>query len=268
MKSLARTESFDSIRAPDDAQHFRMTPKQRIGKWLFARLPITRFLFDQLRFELNAQIVVRLLNQFSPTQRSKLRQIREGDDLRVNVACGPQVIPGFVNLDLFCTAPSVTRWDCRRRLPLADSTAIGIRAEQFLEHLEVLEELPSFLSDCLRVLKPGGVLRVIVPDTRRYIEAYLRPDLSGFEELIWQIPFPEDLPTKLDVVNHIFHQYHEHRWGYDLENLSDRLRRAGFEQIKKMSYGHSQDPQLGSDRPVHAPYSLYVEACKPASARR
>ena len=242
-----------------------MTLKQRIGKWLFAHMPITRFLFDQLRIEINA-LIVWFLNCFSPKQRARLRRIRMSDDLRVNVACGPHVVPGFVNLDLHGTSPEIVRWDCRRTLPLRDQSALGIRAEQFVEHLEVREELPSFLADCLRVLKPGGVLRVIVPNARKHMEAYLQPDLNAFDVLTWP-SFSKELPTRMDVVNHVFHQYHEHRWAYDFENLSDRLKTAGFGLVKEMGYERSIDPKLVCDRPIHAPYSLYVDAVKPPSAK-
>jgi len=85
-----------------------MTLKQRIGKWLFAHMPITRFLFDQLRVELNA-LGVSYLNRFSPKQRRRLRRIRGQDAVRVNVACGPDVQPGFVNVNLFAASPKVVR---------------------------------------------------------------------------------------------------------------------------------------------------------------
>jgi predicted SAM-dependent methyltransferase len=238
-----------------------ITFKQRLGKWLFAHLPITRFLFDQLRFELNAFLVL-LMNWCWPPQRRKLARIRCTSGVRVNVACGPRIEPGFINLDLFAASPEVVRWDCRRKLPLKDVSAVGIRIEQFLEHLEVREELPSFLADCLRTLKPGGIIRVIVPDARRYIEAYLQPDLSAFEALVWP-SFSTELPTKMDLMNHVFHQYHEHRWAYDFENLRHRLETAGFAQVKQMSYRYSNDPLLACDGQEHAPYSLYMEAFKP-----
>ena len=239
-----------------------MTLKQRIGKWLFVYMPISRFLFDQLRVEWNA-LCVSYLNRFSPKQRSRLRRIREQEAVRVNVACGPDIQPGFVNVDLFAASPEVVRWDCRWNLPLADSTAVGIRVEHFLEHLETCEELPGFLGDCWRVLKPEGVLRVVVPDARKYIEAYLQPGLSGFAALNCPVPFPNDLPTRMDAVNHVFHQAHEHRAGYDLESLKHRLEIAGFVRVTRMSYGKSSDAVLACDRPMHAPYSLYVEAFKP-----
>lgn len=239
------------------------TLKQRIGRWVFPRLPITRFLFDQLRFEVNG-FRVRAGNRTLPWRRARLADLRNRRDLLLNVACGPQVLDGFVNLDLLPASGRVIAWDCRRSVPAADGAAAGIRAEQFVEHLEPREELPAFLGDCRRALKPGGVLRIIVPDAGRYLQAYCAPDLSGFRALEVPDPFPSDLPTRMDVVNHIFHQWHEHRWGYDFETLNHRLKAAGFAKAQPMTYGSSLLPALAQDRDVHAPYSLYVDAVKGA----
>lgn len=239
------------------------TLKQQIGAWIFPRLPVTRFVFDQLRFEVNAGLVA-LQYAALPRRRRWLRDVRGQRDLLVNVACGPQVLEGFVNLDLMATAPGVVRWDCRRGVPMGDGTVSGIRAEQFVEHLETREELPAFLSDCRRALKAGGVLRIIVPDAARYLHAYCAGTLDGFRELAVPEPFPADLPTRMDIVNHVFHQWSEHRWGYDFETLCHRLRTAGFHCVQQMSYRHSLDPRLAADRDVHAPYSLYVDASKDA----
>jgi len=237
------------------------TIKQRLGSWLFRRMPITRFFFEQIRLELNGYRV-RSSNLVLPWRLQKIRSLRKLHDVRVNVASGPFPLKGFVNLDLNNCRPEVVAWDCRWNLPFDDNSVSGIRAEHFFEHLETKEELPSFLKDCRRVLKRGGVLRVIVPDAERYLRAYTRRDLSGFVELAAQIPFSAELPTKLDVINHVFHQSGEHRWAYDFENLSHRLRSAGFQRVEKMSYQKSLDPELAQDRENHAPYSLYVDAVK------
>jgi predicted SAM-dependent methyltransferase len=179
-----------------------------------------------------------------------------------NVACGPFVLPDFVNIDLHRCRPEVLPWDCRWSLPFSDASVAGCRIEHFLEHLEPREELPALLADAIRVLQPGGVLRIIVPDAERYLRAYCRDDLSGFWELRTPNPFPSDLPTRMDVVNHVFHQWHEHRWGYDFETLTQRLREAGFKRVERSEYGHSIDPKLSQDREQHAPYSLYADAVK------
>jgi predicted SAM-dependent methyltransferase len=239
-----------------------MTVKQRIGRWLSPHLPVTQAMFDQLRFEANAWLV-KGQNRVQPGRRRALARLRALRGVLVNVACGPQILDGFVNVDLLGPPPRI-RWDCRRSLPLADAGAAGIRAEQFVEHLETREELPDFLRDCLRVLEPGGVLRVIVPDAGRYLHAYCRPGLDGFRELAVPDPFPADLPTRMDVINHIFHQWGEHRWAYDFETLALRLRTAGFGTIEQVAYQRSLLPALAQDRDVHASYSLYVDAVKPA----
>ena len=238
-----------------------VTLKQRVGRWAIPRLPITRFLFDILRDEVNS-VVGRAQTRVLPSRRRHLRRIRAGRELRVNVACGPQVLPGFINLDLHRTHPEIMAWDSRRSLPLADGSARGIRVEQFVEHLEAREEVPLFLHDCYRALRGGGVLRIIVPDAERYLHAYCRGDLSGFRELDVPDPFPDDLPTRMDVVNHVFHQWHEHRWAYDFETLAQRLHSAGFITVERSAYHRSRDPVLANDRDVHARYSLYVEAVK------
>jgi predicted SAM-dependent methyltransferase len=241
-----------------------VTVKQRIGRWVFPRMPITRFLFEQIRIELNAGQVW-LGDTVLPWRRRRIRSLFALRDVRVNVASGPFPLKGFINLDLNKCRPDVIAWDCRWNLPFSDESVAGIRVEHFLEHLETREELPSFLGDCRRVLKPGGVLRIVVPDAERYLQAYCREDLSGFVDLAVPIPFSEDLPTKLDVVNHVFHQWQEHRWAYDFETLAHRLRIAGFSRIERMSYQQSLDSELAQDQEKHAPYSLYVEAVKIAA---
>lgn len=238
-----------------------LTLKQRLGRILFARLPVTRFLFNILRDEVNGALI-RVQNAVLPWRRRRLARLRAGRDFLVNVACGPHVLRGFVNLDLHPATPDVVAWDSRRTLPLADESARGIRVEQFVEHLETREELPAFLRDCHRALRRGGVLRLIVPDAERYLHAYCRPDLSGFRELKVPDPFPSDLPTRMDVVNHVFHQWHEHRWAYDFETLAHRLNQAGFTKVERSAFRQSRDAGLADDCDVHAAYSLYVDAVK------
>ena len=235
--------------------------KQRLGTLIFPRLPISRFLFDILRDEARA-CAIRAKNVVLPWRRARIARIRGTPGQYVNAACGPHVLEGFLNLDTNETVAGVLPWDCRTSLPLDEGMAAGIRAEQFVEHLETREELPAFLASAHRALRSGGVLRVIVPDAARYLEAYCRNDLTGYRELAVPDPFPDDLPTRMDVVNHVFHQWHEHRWGYDFETLSHRLRAAGFTKIVQTGYKESLDPTLASDREIHAPYSLYVDAVK------
>lgn len=240
-----------------------MSVKSSIGGWLRRRLGLTHFLAELLRVESRAT-KLRLSNATLPWVWSRNSKLRAMHGILVNVGCGPFTLPGFVNVDLFRCKPEVVAWDCRWSLPFANESAVGIRAEHFFEHLEAREEAPAFLADCLRVLQPGGAIRIVVPDVGRVLNAYAKgpSDLSGFRELAVPEPFPEDLPTRMDVVNHAFHQWHEHRWGYDAETLIHRLTMAGFVDATETEFGRSIVPALAADREEHRPYSLYVEARK------
>jgi len=91
----------------------------------------------------------------------------------LHLACGATRLPGWLNIDgnLF-RRPDM--WlDLRNRFPFGANTIAGIVACHFLEHLYE-EELGHFLSECHRVLKPGGFIRLSVPDLDKYIQDYTK----------------------------------------------------------------------------------------------
>jgi predicted SAM-dependent methyltransferase len=233
----------------------------RMLRWSRA-LGVPRSTLWALRTEIEAATVA-LRRYLIPSAWLELRRLRGRRDLLLNVASGPHLLDGFVNLELRAYHADVLRWDCRRSLPVADGSCRGIRIEHFLEHLDPRDEVPLLLGDCCRALMPGGVLRIVVPDVARYMAAYVARDKAEFNALAVEDPFPDDLPTWMDVVNHAFHQWHEHRWGYDRENLTWFLKAAGFCEIGVSQYGTSRLHALGRDRDEHAAYSLYVEGVKP-----
>ena len=237
-----------------------------LARRVFHSLPVSGFVRALVRAELRAARVA-IDNHVWPSRRRALAALRQRRDLLVNVGCGPETFDDFVNIDLFPAGPGVVEWDCRWSLPLATGSARGVRAEHFFEHLEVDEEVPAFLGEARRVLQPSGVLRIVVPDTPRFLQAYLAGGRAGFDALAVPDPFPDDLPTRLDIVNHVFHQRHEHRWAYDVETLANRLERAGFVDVQQMSYRRSLEPALARDLMHHSPYSLYVDARAPGGRR-
>jgi predicted SAM-dependent methyltransferase len=236
------------------------TLKQRLGAWLMPRMPVNPWVFRTFRVELNA-IVVRLLNVVHPGWVAKGRALRRRRGLLVNVGCGPFGREGWVNLDLF-PAPGVTmRVDCRRRLPLADGSARGIHVEHYFEHLEPSVERPRFLAECRRCLERGGVLRVLVPDMRRYIEAYLSPGWDVLNRVGCGGELPQaTFATKMEALNHVFVQDGEHYGGFDEEYLRRTLEQAGFTEIQQVNWREGRFPGGPIDREQHKPYSLVMEA--------
>jgi predicted SAM-dependent methyltransferase len=102
----------------------------------------------------------------------------------LNLGCGQRFHPEWVNLDLHPANPSVKIWDVQKALPFSDGSFDVVYHSHVLEHLSK-RDAPALLSECRRVLKSGGVIRVVLPDLERiaqlYVEA-LRQSLSGTSE--------------------------------------------------------------------------------------
>jgi SAM-dependent methyltransferase len=90
----------------------------------------------------------------------------------VNVGCGARYHGDWINLDIEPTGAGVIRHDLSQGLPFADSSCDVVYHSHVLEHVRRPDALP-FLRECRRVLKPGGTIRVAVPDLERICRCYL-----------------------------------------------------------------------------------------------
>jgi predicted SAM-dependent methyltransferase len=236
------------------------TLKQRLGRWLIPRLPVNPWVFRTFRVEANA-LLVRLVNSIHPGRLAKQRALRRQTNVLVNIGCGPFGREGWINLDLF-PAPRVTmRVDCRHGLPLADGAARGIHVEHYFEHLEPTVERGRFLGECRRCLAPGGILRIIVPDMRKYVAAYLADGWTAMNTIGCGGDVPETaFATKMEALNHVFVQDGEHYGGFDAEYLHRTLELAGFADIQQVDWREGRFPGGAIDREQHRHYSLFMEA--------
>ena len=238
-----------------------MILKQRIGRWLFPRLPVNAEFVQELRFEANC-CLCRFKNRLSPAYHRKIRRLRGEKGLSLNVGSGGRGLPGWLNTDAVShPADQTFTCDIRRRIPLSNGSVARIFAEHVIEHLNFRREVPAVLREFHRVLQSGGMARIIVPDGRRFAEAYLLNDRDHWAALGLD-PLPADMPTPMAMLNHVFHQGGEHHFAYDYKTLEWALKEAGFAEVHRSAYGKSADPLLAIDRQEHAKYSLYVEAVR------
>ncbi|WP_399370918.1 class I SAM-dependent methyltransferase [Thermosynechococcus sp. HN-54] len=89
----------------------------------------------------------------------------------VNVGCGHTFHPEWLNFDVAPAVAGVKRWDIRRGLPFKEGEVDAVYSSHVLEHLSC-QEAENFLRDAYRVLKPNGVLRIVVPDLEQTTRAY------------------------------------------------------------------------------------------------
>ncbi len=173
-------------------------------------------------------------------------------DLKLNCGGGMNVKAGWINIDL--TKESDLRLDLRKPLPFEDASVVEIYSEHFLEHLRYPEEAETFLKESFRVLVPGGVIRLRVPDTTIFLKAYLDGDKRFFDinAEFWR---PDDCKTLMQCLN--VHMREGHNYCYDFETLSLVLSNIGFCSIEKGDF----EPELDSEARRHE--TLYVNARKP-----
>jgi predicted SAM-dependent methyltransferase len=90
----------------------------------------------------------------------------------LNLGCGARFHPSWTNIDFVAAGPAVIAHDLRQGIPFADESFDVVYHSHLLEHLPK-SQAPSFLRECHRVLKPGGVHRIAVPDLERIARNYL-----------------------------------------------------------------------------------------------
>ena len=92
--------------------------------------------------------------------------------------------PAWCNIDLVSHDPNVLEHDLTQGIPFDDGSYDAVYHSHVLEHLEPAEA-KKMLTECCRVLRPGGVLRVAVPDleqiTRLYLEKLVAAEAGNAE---------------------------------------------------------------------------------------
>jgi len=80
---------------------------------------------------------------------------------KLNLGCGLNYKEGWINLDFDRNIRADIYWDLNKLpWPFEDEEFDFILMESILEHLD---DLPSILKECHRILKRKGLLKIIVP---------------------------------------------------------------------------------------------------------
>jgi SAM-dependent methyltransferase len=142
---------------------------------------------------------------------------------------------------------SVRYLDVSRPFRFPDETFEAVLATHVLEHLhpEVAERC---VREAHRVLVPGGILRVAVPDLDLMISLYDPADPDGFLFGIYQ---GRGARAKRSA---------RHWWHYNAASLEALLRRAGFREVERCEFRQGRLPDV--ERIDTRPGSLFVEGVK------
>jgi len=106
----------------------------------------------------------------------------------LNFGCGSVFHADWVNVDTAPTDPRVLAHDVRRGLPFPEESFDAVYGSHVLEHL-LPADARRLVEDCCRVLKPGGIVRLVVPDLETIARLYLQTlesALAGDEKAHWR----------------------------------------------------------------------------------
>lgn len=163
----------------------------------------------------------------------------------LNIGCGTDYKEGWINIDNNSNN-NIERldlnWDLRHALPYDDNSVDFIFNEHFIEHLTVDESRQS-LKDFMRVLKPGGVMRIAMPDMADVVELYNDPKWK--ERPVLKNHGLEFVQTKAEMVNMSF-SWWGHKWLYDWEELERRLKEVGCTEMKRCPLRKSKHKELNN----------------------
>lgn len=146
--------------------------------------------------------------------------------LRLHLGCGDRHIPGFVHVDAR-SLPHVDVVSGLDALPaFADGAATLLYASHVLEHFS-RDDCPRVLTEWYRILAPGGILRLSVPDFAQLVAVY---EASG-----------RDIETVLGpLVGRQSHAYNYHYNAFDARRLTRLLRETGFSAVRPWDWRHTE----------------------------
>jgi predicted SAM-dependent methyltransferase len=224
------------------------------------------------------------------------RSGRAGRVVKINLGCGPVQPAGWVNVDGSNRAWIASRlpWLDRllvsvrvfpptefsagvlyanllERFPWPDGSADALYLGEILEHF-TQQEGAFVLSECQRVLRPGGRIRIRVPDHANFWRQYIKEydAIRTLPKTDWTLSHTRWTAMYFDTIcvsrpKPWRSMGHFHKWMYDDVSLALALEQAGFSNPQRRRFHDSDIPGIAE---VEARDDLIMEAIVPDVSRR
>jgi SAM-dependent methyltransferase len=188
---------------------------------------------------------------------------RPEEGVKVNLGCGHHTPEGWIHVDYALGArlsrvpffrylnrklhlfrmewdPRILIHDLRRRFPFAEGSVDVVYTSHTLEHF-LMEEGRAFLAECHRILRKGGILRVLVPDLRAFIAKYEEGRIRA-DQFVEKLGVLSPQPRRgwVGRMAGTFAAF-PHRCMYDETTLLDRVSKLGFEAAPRRPFDSAID---------------------------
>lgn len=179
---------------------------------------------------------------------------------KINLGCGPHPLAGWTNIDggdgRWYDAPpdsAVIPLDVFEALAaIPDASCDLVFSEHFYEHF-TLDDGFKMACEWARILKPGGVVRVVTPDLAQEARIYLGdqqptdPETFMKHKRRWLGDRHAAESRRFLTPAMLFNfgnRLDGHQFIYDFQTLQLQLESAGFRGVTRESFGHSTRPEL------------------------
>lgn len=92
--------------------------------------------------------------------------------LLLNLGCGNRFLRDWTNVDFISNDIDVLAHNLLQPIPFDDKSFDVVYHSHLLEHF-TKSDAESFIEECYRVLRPGGVIRIVVPDLEPIAKNYI-----------------------------------------------------------------------------------------------
>ena len=233
--------------------------KNKLFKFMKEILPYSLVLWKK---QLNLQ-------KYNVLQQEKLSRVLKKLDVlkgaaKLNMGCGPNLQEGWINADIENYGDISI--DARKTLPFPDASFCCVFAEHFIEHLTKSEAI-HFLSECLRVLVPGGRVRFTLPDLSVLAAELNYP--TDVTDALGEIFIEMGAITNINAAS-VFNcaiYGHNHKYMWTFEDLAETFCSVGFIHPVRCEFSKSDVSGLAIERRVYSVrWNFFIEAEKPKEA--
>jgi predicted SAM-dependent methyltransferase len=178
--------------------------------------------------------------------------------MKLHLGCGPRYIPGFIHVDAQA-APHVDIVGPAEQLTMEDGSVSLIYASHILEHF-ARNEYEDVLREWFRVIEPGGILRLSVPNFAACAAIYYENGLSdGLSGLVGLISGGQR------------DEYDYHKMIFDEDFLRGILTQIGFSEVRLWDWRTTEHANIDDFSQAYIPHmdkehgklmSLNIEAVK------
>jgi len=199
----------------------------------------------------------RIKHPFKLSNQAIVAQYFSQVDLKkLNIGCGTYVLAGWLNTDISPASPTIMYLDASQRFPFKQETFDYIFSEHVIEHITYSGGV-TMLSECFRVLKKSGKIRISTPDLAFLVDL-TRADKTPLQRayIKWAVDtFTPGLPNDNEVfaINNFVRNW-GHTFIYNEKTLRDVMAAAGFNRITKCEQHQSDDAALRNlENEAHLP---------------